>query len=175
MKPIHFISTFLITLISSLPFQINQVNLFAEPNAVPTAGNIVRNQRSRILDRYGSGQYGASRDKTTRIHSGIDIVVERGEKIFMPITGIIMREVMPYQDDKTYTGVLIKGIGDWDGYELKIFYVSGTLSGSVAKGQEIGITQDISSKYPGITNHIHLEVRFVGILIDPFELWRYSF
>jgi len=142
---------------------------------MPIAKNIVENQKTRVKDKYGSGQYGASRDAGTRMHKGIDIIVSPNEKIFCPIKGSIIREAMPYQNDPSYKGLVIKGSDAWTGYELKIFYVEGLFSGSANESQEIGFAQNLTTKYPGITNHIHLEVKFQGQQIDPFELWQYSF
>lgn len=143
--------------------------------SIEIAKEIVKNQKSRVRDKYGSGQYGSSRDAGVRSHKGIDIIVAPGEKIYSPIKGNIIREAMPYEKDSTYKGIVVKGIGKWDGYELKIFYVEGLFSGEAFEAQEIGAAQNLTSKYPGITNHIHLEVKFQGVQVDPFTLWQYSF
>lgn len=142
---------------------------------MPIAKNIVESQKTRVRDSYGSGQYGASRDSGTRKHNGIDIIVNPDEKIFCPIKGAIISETMPYRKDPSYKGVVIKGIESWIGYEIKIFYMVGLFSGVANESQEIGFAQNLTIKYPGITNHIHLEVKFQGQQIDPFELWQYSF
>lgn len=141
----------------------------------PIAEEIVSNLKSRVRDAYGSGQYGASRDAGVRKHNGIDIIVAPGEKIFSPIKGNIVRQAMPYRDDPNYKGIILKGIQEWDGYEIKIFYIEGLFSGQSFATQEIGYAQNLSLKYPGITNHIHVEVKYLGIQIDPFTIWQYSF
>lgn len=149
-----------------------------ESRTIPTllqADDIVKGQKSRVKDGYGSGQYGSSRDKGKREHDGIDIVVAAGEEIFSPIKGEIVREAVPYGNDPNYKGIVIKGIEKWKGYEIKIFYAEGLFSGMASPSQKIGNAQNIKAKYPGITNHIHLEVRLSGILIDPFTIWQYSF
>jgi hypothetical protein len=143
---------------------------FADP-----AGEIIKGQKSRIQDRYGKGQYGASRDKGKRVHAGLDVVANSGEKVYAPFEGDITGEAVPYKDDLSYRGLVIKGSGEWVAHVVKIFYVEGLLTGHVTKGQEIGTVQDLLKRYPGITNHIHVEVRAAGTLIDPFELWQYSF
>lgn len=142
---------------------------------MPNAKNILENQKTRVRDSYGSGQYGASRDAGTRKHNGIDIIATPGEKIFCPIKGSIIRETMPYRNDPSFKGIVIKGVDNWLGYELKIFYVEGLFSGNANESQELGFAQNLTTKYPGIKNHIHLEVKFQGQQIDPFELWQYSF
>ncbi|WP_417367254.1 hypothetical protein [Flavobacterium beibuense] len=144
-------------------------------NTVPIAKEIVSNQKSRVRDAYGSGQYGSSRDGGVRTHKGIDIIVKPGEKIFSPIKGNIIRQAMPYGDDPSYKGIVLRGVEQWEGYELKIFYVEGLFSGTATEMQEIGNAQDLTIKYPRITNHIHVEVKHKGVQIDPFTLWQYSF
>lgn len=142
---------------------------------LPQAAEIVKGQRSRVKDGYGSGQYGSSRDGGTRTHDGIDIIVTAGEDISSPIKGTIVREAVPYGSDPNYKGVVIKGTDEWVGYEIKIFYAEGLFSGKANLSQKIGVAQSISAKYPGITDHIHLEVRVAGVLVDPFTIWQYSF
>lgn len=139
------------------------------------AGEIIKNQKSRVKDKYGAGQYGASRDGGTRKHKGLDIIASVNEKVYAPFNGVITREVVPYANDSSYKGIVIKGKGDWDGYEIKIFYVEGLLSGNVQVGQEIGFVQNLTLKYPSITNHIHIEVKKQNTQMDPFEIWQYSF
>lgn len=141
----------------------------------PIASDIIKDQKSRIEDKYGSGQYGASRDANKRKHNGLDVIVTAGEEIKSPITGSIIRQAFPYKNDKNYEGIVIKGDGEWSGYEIKIFYVKGLFSGKVVNEQVIGHAQDLTVKYPKITNHVHIEVRVAGTSIDPFELWQYSF
>lgn len=141
----------------------------------PMAKEIVSGQKSRVRDAYGSGQYGSSRDAGVRTHNGIDIIVAPGEKIYSPIKGNIVRQAMPYRNDPNYKGIVLKGIEEWDGYELKIFYVEGLFSGRANETAEMGFAQNLTLKYPGITNHIHVEVKYQGSQVDPFSIWQYSF
>jgi hypothetical protein len=103
------------------------------------------------------------------LHRGLDLIAEPGEIVFSPIDGTIDREAIPYANDPRYRGVVITGTGDWQGYEVKLFYVDGLFSGPVQAGSIIGRAQDLRAKYSGITNHIHVEVRMDGRLIAPFE------
>lgn len=134
---------------------------------------IVPSQRSRQSDRHGSGQYAASRGG--RRHQGVDIVVYTGQKIHSPIEGEVIREALPYADDLSYRGLVIRGSGDWSGYEVKIFYVEGLATGPVSPGTVIGYAQDLSRKYPGITNHVHVEVRRFGSVLPLTDLYRMCF
>jgi hypothetical protein len=56
---------------------------------MPIACAIVLNQRSRTSDKYGSGQFGVSRDHHSRSHQGLDVVASPGELIFSPIDGTV--------------------------------------------------------------------------------------
>ena len=105
----------------------------------------------------------------------MDITAIKGEKVFSPFDGKLIRRAVPYKNDPRYEGVVIRGVEEWTGYEVKIFYVEGLLSGEVKAGQEIGLVQDLTKKYPSITNHIHIEVRKNDKLMDPFDLWQMSF
>jgi hypothetical protein len=87
----------------------------------------------------------------------------------------VVREARPYRNDPNYSGVLIKGTGDFEGLEVKIFYVMGLTSGNIDQGDIIGIAQDISKKHKGITNHIHMEVRRKGVLHSPMEFFNSCF
>lgn len=142
---------------------------------MPFAVPIVRDQKSRQRDRFGSGQFHASRDHGSRPHQGLDIVAAAGEQIFSPIDGTVVRDAQPYPNDPTFRGVVIQGTEEWEGYEVKMFYVQGLRSGPVDAGAPVGFAQDLSKKYPGITNHVHLEVRKNGVLLSPNELYALCF
>jgi len=142
---------------------------------VPIARAVVRNQRSRTHDQFGSGQFGSSRDHGSRFHQGLDVVASPREMIFSPIRGKVVREALPYKNDLSVRGVVIRGIGEWTGYEIKIFYADGLISGEVAPGQHIAFAEDLSRKYPGITNHVHIEVRCKGRVVPPQDLFAQCF
>lgn len=137
------------------------------------ASEIVRMQRSRGNDGHGSGQFGAKRG--ARLHQGLDIEARPGEEIYSPIEGDVLREALPYADDQSFRGLVIRGSGQWSGYEVKIFYVDGFFCGRVAPGTEIGRAQDLTFKYPGIKNHVHLEVRYHGKVMSPDEVYGMCF
>ena len=130
-------------------------------------------RESRQTDARGSGQFGASR--RGRLHQGLDIVAIAGEDVFSPIDGDLVRETVPYPQDLRYRGVLIRGTDTWLGVEVKLFYVQGTSCGHVRAGDRVGAAQDLSSRYPGITNHVHLEVRRAGQVVSPLDFFGKSF
>jgi murein DD-endopeptidase MepM/ murein hydrolase activator NlpD len=142
---------------------------------MPIARPIVRSQRSRVHDRFGSGQFGVSRDGGRRFHQGLDIVTRPNEEISSPIDGLVIREAKPYRDDPSMLGVVIRGNGAWEGYQVKIFYAKGLLSGPVSAGQTVAVAQDLALKYPGITNHVHVEVTFRGAHVSPDDIFAQCF
>ena len=110
--------------------------------------------------------------KKRREHQGLDIQARPSARILSPIDGAIIREAAPYSP---FTGVAIRGTGDYTGYEVKLFYVKGYLCGPVKAGDLIGTAEDLSIKYPGITNHVHLEVRNRGIVVSPLHVYQMCF
>lgn len=136
---------------------------------IPT--NPVARGVMRRSDTWGDGRFGAARGR--RQHNGADIVARLGQEVLSPIDGRVVRMTYPYASDTSLTGVLIAGTGRHIGLEIKIFYmtpVHGVVGKSVTAGQKIGFAQSLLAKYPGITNHIHLEIRQNGIALDPQPL-----
>jgi murein DD-endopeptidase MepM/ murein hydrolase activator NlpD len=120
-------------------------------------------------DDWGSGAFGAPRGERT--HRGIDIAAAPGEPVLSPCDGEVVREAAPYDDDPHYSGLLLHGRGDWEGCAIKLFYLTGPHEGFVQAGEVIGHAQDIAARYPGITGHIHIEVRLHGEIVDPTPLF----
>jgi len=123
----------------------------------------------RRSDHWGSGHYGAGRGNRT--HRGVDFAVSPGDEILAPIDGDIVRMARPYADDSRYEGIVIKGTGPWDGIEVRIFYVEGYGSGAIKAGDPVGRAQNLQQKYPGIGNHVHLEVREGARILSPDEAY----
>lgn len=73
-----------------------------------------------------------------------------------------------------WEGCVIVGIGDYKGYEVKIFYMRPFVIGDyLFPGDIIGVAQDISRKYsPAMMDHLHVEVRRNGVLLDPAKLFE---
>ena len=129
--------------------------------------------RSRGTDAHGSGQPGASRGH--RDHHGIDVVAHPMQRILSPVDGDIIREAFPYRDEPSMRGIHIRGTGLYAGWEFKLFYVLGLFSGKTKSGQLVGHAQSLASKYPGITNHVHMEVFRRGLQVDPREPFKLCF
>jgi len=133
--------------------------------------NPVKNGKVRNSDKWGKGHYGASRG--SRAHNGLDIEAQHKQDIASPIDGTVVRKPYPYADDTRYTGVFLEGTAKYKGYSIKIFYVnpsSGIIGKTVQAGDKIGEAQDLTNKYPGITNHVHIEVKIGSKYEDPGKL-----
>ncbi len=129
--------------------------------------NPIKKGRIRKTDIWGKGQFGTPRGQRT--HNGLDIAVRPGQDVFAPIDGTVVRIAYPYAKDLSYAGVLIEGNGGHKEYTIKIFYIipSIIMIGKMVKvGDKIGVAQDLTRKYPGITNHIHMEVRHNKLIVN---------
>ena len=114
-------------------------------------GGTIRN------DSEGSGYFGAPRGSD--VHHGVDLTLPRGagQALLAPITGRFDRVSYPYGDDLRWKG----GIFANEDIAIWLFYFEpdqNLFREEVSMGQVIGITQDISIKYPGMIPHIHMQV-----------------
>lgn len=132
-------------------------------------GNILSPQIARACDDRGCGHYKALRDQGKREHLGIDIRSNPGQVVLSPIEGIISKLGTAYAEDKRFKSVHIRGTGSYEGISVKLLYVSSNLSlnAEIQRGGVLGTAQNISQKYAGITNHVHLEVFNRGNRVDP--------
>ncbi|QID16273.1 methyltransferase [Nitrogeniibacter mangrovi] len=125
----------------------------------------------RGSDAWGAGHFGAPRG--ARSHRGVDLVAVPGQPVCSPIDAELVRRADPYDDDAVLTGVLLRGVGGHAGLEVKLFYMDvdpALLGTTVQAGQRIGAVQCLQHRYPGITNHVHLEVVRAGAPVDPRPL-----
>jgi hypothetical protein len=115
----------------------------------------ILNGRVRGVDERGSGAFAAPRG--TRLHRGIDIECELNSLVRAPCSGTVKRWIYCYQDDPSFRGVAIECA--WG--EIRILYITPTVAAGseVTKLDPIGVTQDITKRYPGITPHVHMGVR----------------
>lgn len=144
------------------------------PHFTPTFFPVVQPQQKMRNDSRGDGHFGASRGR--RIHNGLDITTIPGSAVYCPIEGLVKRVAYPYGTSRRnvrWTGCVIEGIGLYRGYEVKIFYMQPFMIGEfVSPNEIIGKAQAISKKYsPSMIDHLHVEVRYKGILQDPAKLF----
>ena len=125
----------------------------------------------RTSDRYGLGCFGAPRDGGKRTHAGLDIQSDPGYPVASPIDGMIVREKRPYGDGSACdTGLLIAGTGAHSTMLVTLFYArphEHLIGHLVTAGEEVAIATSLQTKYPGITNHVHLGIQIAGQWVDP--------
>ena len=110
----------------------------------PTTGPI------RGTDAWGSGAYGASRDGGNRSHAGVDYSGAANTNVVAPMGGTL--EVIN-------GGVRITGRVDGEVYSTRILHINVTATpGRIEEGAVLGTVEDITTQYPGITTHAHVEL-----------------
>ena len=113
-------------------------------------------------DDFGDGQFGARRDGGSRNHEGVDYIAQAGQDVKAPISGYVTKIGYAYAGDNGLTFVEITNPAL--GYVARAFYVTpGVEVGQAVRlGDTIGQDQSLQGHYPGITDHVHLEVMQPG-------------
>ncbi|MFZ0267007.1 peptidoglycan DD-metalloendopeptidase family protein [Caulobacter sp.] len=113
-------------------------------------------------DEFGDGQFGARRDGGAREHEGVDYVATAGQDVQAPISGYVTKIGYAYAGSSDLKFVEISNPAL--GYVARAFYVKpGVEVGQTVRlGEVIGSVESLQKHYPGITNHVHLEVMEPG-------------
>jgi len=121
----------------------------------------------REHDGYGFGHYGASRDGGEREHAGIDFVAEAGQEVVAPISGYVTKIGHAYDDapELRYVEITNPALR----HSARVLYVrpSVKVGQAVRLGAPIGKAATLQDRYPGITDHVHLEIMRRGAKVDP--------
>lgn len=137
---------------------------------LPVEGAVIRGP-----DKWASsgGAYHAarSRDGRSRKHEGIDLVCAPGTPVTAPIQCWYERSADPYLDSKdgVLLGCVLRLAED---RKIKILYMKPTgliKPGQLLKrGDLLGHSQSMQHLYPGIQDHIHVELCLLsGERVDP--------
>ncbi|MBO9707717.1 MAG: M23 family metallopeptidase [Caulobacter sp.] len=113
-------------------------------------------------DDFGDGRFGARRDGGSRSHEGVDYVGAAGQDVHAPISGYVTKIGYAYagSSDLKFVEITNPALG----YVARAFYVKPgvEVGDSVRLGQPIGTIESLQRRYPGIINHVHLEVMEPG-------------
>ncbi|MGB1547325.1 MAG: peptidoglycan DD-metalloendopeptidase family protein, partial [Alphaproteobacteria bacterium] len=107
----------------------------------------------------GEGHFGASRDGGRRKHLGVDLIAAPGTPVSSAISGTVSKIGWTYAGDPHYRYVEVTGT---TGLVVRHFYVAPWVQDGevVETGRtRLGTVQDLTRRYPGIINHLHLEAR----------------
>jgi len=112
----------------------------------------------RGTDRWGSGDYYATRGD--RHHNGVDIVVKPGQHVRPLVGGKVTKIGFPYPPSAPGGYLRYVQVTDDHGFELRYFYVmpSVIVGQHVTTESIIGVAENLTSLYEGITDHYHFEV-----------------
>lgn len=127
----------------------------------------------RAHDGFGDGSYGARRDGGARSHEGVDYRALADQAVRAPISGYVTKIGFAYAGDDSLRFVEITNPAI--GYVARAFYVRPEVAvGDVLRlGDRIGSVASLQSHYPGITDHVHLEVMGPsGVRLDATNLIR---
>ncbi len=123
----------------------------------------------RKQDSQGAGHYGAPRG--SRKHNGVDFVCVAEAYVKSFTDGVVTKLGYPYNPNNAKKGHLRYVEVTTDGHKYRYFYISPLVSvgDEVQVGQPLGVSQDLTSIYKGMTQHFHFEIKDPnGKFIDPF-------
>jgi murein DD-endopeptidase MepM/ murein hydrolase activator NlpD len=112
------------------------------------------------------------RDAGGRRHAGADFDASSGQAVRAPMSGFVTKIGEAYADDGTFKFVEITNPAIH--FVARVFYIQPTIreGEAVRIGQPIGRARSLQRRYPGITNHVHLELAKIGRpRIDPSLLF----
>ena len=125
----------------------------------------------RGIDTYGSGAYGAPRGN--HLHRGIDLSAYAGSQVYSITSGRVSKIGYPYSledERKAHFRYVEIQPDNGSGLFFRYFYLSPIIAvgDKVSQITVLGIVQDLTLVYPGITNHVHFEIKNqLGAFLNP--------
>jgi len=107
-------------------------------------------------------------------HAGVDLVAAPGGQVVAPVDGVVTRIGRVYEGVPDYHFV---EIAPQDGLRTRVYYIHPTVKAGqkVAGGlTPIGTAEDLQRRYPGITDHVHLEIRNPAVIANPSAPIKYG-
>ncbi|WP_269715307.1 M23 family metallopeptidase [Caulobacter sp. NIBR2454] len=127
-------------------------------------------QAPRAHDVFGDGAFGASRDGGSRDHEGVDYLGEAGQPVRAPVSGYVTKigYAYPGAQDLQFVEITNPAIG----YAARVFYIEPgvELGQAIRMGQPVGVMTSLQRRYPGISDHVHLEMIKAGERVDATRL-----
>lgn len=130
-------------------------------------------------DKFGSGHFGARRIHNGKedTHKGTDLLYAPGVALYTWEDFNAIRLVIPYPDGPAsdyLLGILLRRPDTHAGVvEFKLLYfdpLPGAVPSHLPRGTAFGRVQDLGRRYPGISNHVHLEKWEGGTRVDPTSI-----
>jgi murein DD-endopeptidase MepM/ murein hydrolase activator NlpD len=127
-------------------------------------------QAPRAHDDFGDGYFSAVRDGGRRKHEGVDYAGTPGQAVVAPLSGFVTKIGYAYADDHNLEFVEITNPAL--GYQARVFYVTPgvEVGDAVHLGAPIGTLDSLQDRYPGIINHVHLELMQAGRRFDAAQV-----
>ncbi len=113
----------------------------------------------RGQDCQGAGHWQAPRGE--RKHNGIDYICDSGDQVIALKDGLVTKIGYPYNPNDTTKGHLrYVEVTDNKKARVRYFYIKPKVKvgDKIRVNDILGISQDLTKIYPGITQHYHLEV-----------------
>lgn len=128
------------------------------------------NAPERGTDKWGRGDYMAPRG--FRKHKGVDFACYPGSEIISLTVGHVSKLGYPYapSDDKKGDLRYVE-VTDRQGRMARYFYVDPrvVMGQPIKQGDVLGVSQTLQNIYPGITDHVHFEVKTANGYANPLE------
>lgn len=127
----------------------------------------------RGVDSYGGGGFGASRDGGSRKHRGQDYLAAPGRPVYAPFDGVATTG-SAYADGSRAGLRRVRVTAPGGTVYVSLMYVEpNVVNGeAVTAGQVVGFSQSLQPYYPGIRDHVHVEVVVAGVHVDPLPYWQ---
>ncbi len=107
-------------------------------------------------------------------HAGVDPIATPGSLAVAPVDGIVKRIGRVYEGPNPYHYVEIAAR---DELVTRLYYITPTVKvGDHVVGgvTTIGRVENLQPKYPGITDHVHLEIRDPSMVGNPTAFTKYE-
>lgn len=123
----------------------------------------------RTSDPHGSGAWQASRGD--RKHTGVDMACWPTSTLLSPTTGTVTKIGRPYynSEDSSKNHFRYVEITTPLEYRIRYMYVEPCVhvGDEVSVDQPLGVSQDLTKVYDGITPHIHVDIKHDGEYVNP--------